>query len=225
MIAIKTLFESFCDYAKDYPAGANPTVEWCKKLNEAQYDIMDKVAPLYDDNERIKKLMRDFITPYTANTTSNGEITTVPDTLYRIIQANVLPVGADPILVHYSHENSVAMTYGIPQRSPSLANKIIYYHFTQGGMQLYPKQVLPFSMLYLRKPEDGYIEYVETAIGTGEFALRPVNGTMVDLLWDESGYNLILYSLLEKYGIIKKEVLLTEYGKFGIQTDLINVPK
>jgi hypothetical protein len=41
-------------------------------------------------------------------------------------------------------------------------------------------------------------------------------GNTVDLAWPSSAANLILYKMLEKYGVSVREQLLQEYAKYGI---------
>ena len=223
MINVQSLFHSFCEYAKDYKAGPDPVPEWNSKLQEAQLELMDAVAPLYDLNERIRTLMRPFIKPHNGVTDTLGFVA-VPGDLYRMIGSINATYNSNTFPVKFSYESGVVINSRIPQRAPSLAKRIAYFHYTEGGIQLYPRQAFTVSFHYIAKPASAAIAYKRMINpATDEHVIELDTDNTVDLEWNDDAYNLLLFILLEKYGLVTKDQLLIEYGKLGVNSDLIRL--
>jgi len=84
---------------------------------------------------------------------------------------------------------------------------------------LYPQQEIPYILFYLIYPTTAILAFTYQEVD-GEYVqvYDPVNS--VDLYWDKSASNLLLYMLLEKYGVSSRDDILNEFGKFGVQLSL-----
>jgi hypothetical protein len=74
-------------------------------------------------------------------------------------------------------------------------------------------------MWYLIFPSNAYIAFTYTIIN-GEYVQQYDPGNSIDLFWDKSAANLLLYLLLEKYGISSRDDLLQEYAEMGIKLSI-----
>jgi hypothetical protein len=86
-------------------------------------------------------------------------------------------------------------------------------------VQLYPQQAINYQLFYLVYPTTALLVFSYQLVN-GEYVqiYDPLNS--VDLAWDMNASNLLLYMLLEKYGISSRDDLLQEYGKVGIDISL-----
>lgn len=220
MISVNVLFRSFCEYAMDHISGPDPLPEWLRKLNESQRELLDIVAPNYDSNERIRSIMQPLIKHHSVSGLLIGQVD-YPSDFYRLAGAvNAVHEGFTFVLNH-THENGIALINRIPQRQPSLSKLVGYWHPSPGGIKIYPTNIAACNYYYIKKPVDAVLSYAYSDdSSTGEMVLRESAGT-VNLEWNDNAFNLLLYKLLEKYGVIDKNALNIEYGKYGINTDII----
>lgn len=219
MISIVTIFKSFCEYNKKYVCGPDPMPEFNRKINEVQKELMDLIAPQYDINERIKNLMRPFIKQHSATGIMSG-LNPYPADLYRMVGAVTVNQSATQFTAHNTYENGANLNDLIPQRRPSVSGKIAYYQYSVDGIQLYPNTISECSYYYIKSPVNGVLNYVFEADPDTDEMLLVEDIDTVDLEWDESAFNLILYKLLEKYGAIEKDVLDIEFSKAGLKSDI-----
>jgi hypothetical protein len=104
----------------------------------------------------------------------------------------------------------------IPQRAPNVANKIVYYRFNSPEtVYFYPAQAIPFSVFYLVYPDEAKIAFTFSETDD-EDIMTYDQADSVDLGWPASATNLILYKMLEKYGVQVREQLLQQYAEYGI---------
>jgi hypothetical protein len=116
--------------------------------------------------------------------------------------------------VYQVQENELGIIQRMQQRRPDVSRKQVYY-LDNNAIQLYPQQVLSVSGFYFIYPTEAKISFTESVVdGEDTQVIDPSN--TVDLAWNPSASNIILYKMLEKYGISVREELLQQYSQLGL---------
>lgn len=217
MILTIDIFNSFCEYAKSNVVGVDPMFEFNNKLNEAQKEVMDLVAPGYDKTERVRTLLQPFVITVTGNSTGSFA---KPTTMYRILGMSGTSAGKT-FPIFQAKENELIEYSFIPQRKADIARGIVYYKTTAGTITLIPTGSIAYTMFYLKNPTNANLEFTYTALATSEMALTPTG--VVNLEWNADAFNIILYKLLQKYGLVTRDEFMTQVANYGIDSDVLNI--
>jgi hypothetical protein len=223
------LWTRLIQYAQKYQLAAPAVQEFNGNLDEVQREAVSLLAPQYQESELVRSLLAPWVRWIYDTSDQNGQVNfpqrvgveePVTETFYRIVglgltdgNGNIL-YGISPAM-----EAEIVEMQRIPQRQPSLIKKRVYYNVWQEIIQLWPQQSLPYAMAYLIYPTKAYLAFTYQ-LQNGEYiqVYDPLNS--VNLYWDENASNLLLYMLLEKYGISSRDDLLQEYGKLGVDLSL-----
>lgn len=115
--------------------------------------------------------------------------------------------------------NEVEMTRSSPIRKPNLATKDINYYFKNGGLYVMPEQAsIKVDFLYYKKVPDAAITLTPASDADSD-AVTATVGT--ELGWPLSVFNLLVYLILEQFGVEIREEMLYEYAQFGITREMI----
>jgi|SRR5215217_674229 len=217
MILTIDIFNSFCEYAKSNVVGTNPMAEFNNKLNESQKEVMDLVAPGYDKTERVRTLLQPFV--ITASGTASGTFSK-PSNMYRVLGLSGASGGKNFPIFH-AKENELIEYSFIPQRKADITRGIVYYKQGSGSITLIPNSSISYTMFYLKNPTNANLEFTYTALPSSEMALTPTG--IVNLEWNADAFNIILYKLLQKYGLVTRDEFMTQVANYGIDSDVLNI--
>jgi hypothetical protein len=230
MVAIYDfLWKRYIDYAKKYQLQVDTVDDFNTKIAEIQIEAITILAPYYQFNEKVRGLIEPWIRRIYDISDQNGQILRpervgtlepVTEEYYRLLSIGVIDVNGnilyniDPIV-----ENELMLCMRIPQRKPDLTKMRAYYIQYDEVIQLYPQTEISYILFYLIYPVEAKLSFTYSVVN-GEYlqTYDPVN--TVDLSWDKNASNILLYMLLEKYGISSRDELLLEYGKLGIKVSL-----
>ena len=219
MIAVLYLWERIAGYGQKYQSGQDNVDYFNTALQEVQYEIFNDFSPIYDKSEKVKSLLDFWVRPQSGVSNADG---TVGVGVYPEVVARPLGVGyaTSPSLVEFGipsvAENELMAIARIPQRAPNVAKKNVYYRFNSPSTaNFYPAQAIPYSMFYMIYPSAAYIAFTFTSTDDEDIMTYDPNNS-ADLAWPAAATNLILYKMLEKYGVSVREQLLQEYAKYGL---------
>lgn len=223
------LWTRLIQYGQKYQLAAPSVAEFNGNLAEVQIEASNLLAPYYQENELVRALLAPWVRRIYDVSDANGQLLQpqrvgieeqTTESFYRIIGMG-LTDGSGNMLYGISPamEAEIVEMQRIPQRQPSLAKKRVYFLNYDNVIQLYPAQSLPYVLFYLIYPTKAFLAFTYQ-LQNGEYiqVYDPVNSA--DLYWDENASNLLLYMLLEKYGISSRDDLLQEYGKLGVGLSL-----
>lgn len=212
------LWQRLADYGQKYQSGADIVSYFNSKLAEVQSEIFNDFSPLYDESEKVKGLLDYWVKQQYGFSASDGTATigTNPEVVYRPLSAGYTNSWNILFAIPSISESELIAVMRIPQRAPNLATKNVYYRFNSPGtISFYPVAITPFFVFYLIYPTDAHIAFTySTTANEDIMTFDPTNS--VDLAWPASAANLILYKMLEKYGVSVREEVLEEYAKYGI---------
>lgn len=217
MIAVLYLWQRIDAYGAKYQSGTDVVAYFNTALAEVQAEVFNDFAPLYQANEKVKTLLDIWVKEQSASSDSSGLVTVGadPEVIYRPISVGYGSSGSTTFSIPQIDETELIAISRIPQRTPNVSNKNVYYRFNAPNiMQLYPKTTIPYDMFYMVHPTLAEIAFTYTTTAD-EDVMTYDPGNSTDLLWPQSAQNLILYKLLEKYSINVRELLLQEYSKYG----------
>lgn len=218
MISVKYIWDRLAAYGAKYQSGTDIVAYFNSALAEVQIEIFSDFAPIYDQNEKVKTLL-DFWVREQSDTSAGTGITglgTAPEVVNRPLSIGYTSAGAVQFAIPYISETELIASYRIPQRTPSVGSKSIYYRFNSPStLKFYPEAGIPYKAFYMIYPTAAYIAFTYSSTDDEDImTYDPTNSQ--DLEWPESANNLILYKMLEKYSIEVREELLQAYAKYGI---------
>lgn len=223
------LWTRLITYGQKYQLQAPSVDQFNSTVQEVQLELMTILGDNYQANEKTRSLLSPWIRRIYDVSDQNGQLLQpqrvgveeeTTETFYRLVAMGVTD-GSGNLLygIQPAMEAEIVEMQRIPQRQPNLAKSRVYYINYNGVIQLYPSQTIPYILWYLVYPTPGILAFTYTVVN-GEYVQTydPLNS--VDLFWDDNASNLLLYMLLEKYGVSTRDDLLSEFGKIGITVNL-----
>lgn len=216
-------------YVQKYQLAAPAVQEFNGNLDEVQKEAISLLSPHYQGSELVRSLLAPWVRRIYDSSDSTGQLNQplrvgveeeTTEIFYRVLSLGVtdgngsILFGISPVM-----EAEIVEMQRIPQRSPNLAKSRAYYINYDGVIQLYPEQSIPYVLFYLVYPTAAYLAFTYQLVN-GEYVQIYDPSNSADLYWDENASNLLLYMLLEKYGISSRDDLLQEYGKVGVSISL-----
>lgn len=220
MIAVLDIWNRLAAYSQKYQSGADNVAYFNTALAEVQLEIYNDFSPLYDENQKIKNLLDVWVKEEAGTSFSTGFIRpgTPPEIINRPISIGYTSINGSIIfsIIEIDEDELVAVSR-IPQRAPNVAKKNVYFRFNSPyDLQFYPKTTIPYDLFYMIYPTPANIAFTfSTTADEDIMTYDPANS--VDLLWPGNAFNLILYKMLEKYGVSVREELLQAYSQVGFK--------
>lgn len=223
------LWKRYLDYSKKYQLQVDTVDDFNTKIAELQLEAITLLGSHYQANEKVRSLLAPWIRRIYDTSDQNGQLLQpqrvgveeeTTETFYRLVGMGVtdgngkLLYGISPAM-----EAEIVEFMRIPQRKPDLTKLRAYYINYDDVIQLYPEQEIPYILWYLIYPTAAQLAFTYELV-EGEYVQTYDPENSVDLYWDKNASNLLLYMLLEKYGISSRDDLLAEFGKLGIQMSL-----
>ena len=217
------IWKRLADYGKKFQSGQDVVDEFNTKIDEVQLEVINDLSPFYQANELVRGVLNPWVRKVTASSASTGVVTkpaVTGETYMRPLGLGVVDNTGEYLYeINPYTESEIAISQRIPQRKPSLAKKIVGYIPSGNTIQLYPKTTIPYAMYYFIYPKSAKIAFTYTSTQDEDVMTLDAANT-VDLAWDLNASNIILYKMLEKYGIVNREIWLSEYAKLGVNVSM-----
>ena len=218
MISVKFLWDRLGAYGQKYQAGTDVVAYFNSALAEVQSEIFNGLEPIYDQSEKIKDLLNFWVKQQAGTSSPDGSqaIGTNPEVVCRPLSIGYTSAGTIIYSISEISESELIASARVPQRAPNVAKKIVYYRFnTPGTLNFYPAASIPYFCYYLIYPTAASIAFTYSSTSDEDIMTYDA-GSSVQLAWPASATNLILYSMLDKYGVSVREQLLQSYAEYGI---------
>lgn len=217
------LWKRLADYGKKYQSGIDVVDDFNTKIKEIQLEVINDLSPYYQTNELVRGILEVWVREIVSISSGSG-LVALPsvgtEVFMRALSLGVVNGSGDFLFeINPYTENEVAISQRFPQRKPDVSKRIVGYVNYNKRIQLYPKSAINYQMFYFIYPTEAKIAFTYTTVD-GEDIMAYDDANSVNLAWNENAANIILYKLLEKYGISSRELLLNEYGKLGVATSL-----
>jgi len=216
MIDVLYIWNRLADYGQKYMSGTDKVDAFNSKLAEVQAEVYNDLSPYYETNIKVRDILRPWAKKLTGTATSGVITATVASYEFdRVISIGITIAGAFFGANEITEEELVEVAR-IPQRRPDSAKKQVYY-LTSGTniITLAPLEALAYTAYVLVMPKEAKIAFTLTSTDDEDVMTYNSAGS-TDLEWNKNAQNIIIYKMLEKYGISNRELWLTEYAKLGI---------
>lgn len=221
---IVDVWQRVMDLAKSGTSGQDTEDEFNGKANSAQKIIYENLIDFDEINQKVTDALSWLKKPSGALTSGAAGVITMPsDYLHLNTVAYIVPASggtpaqrfqATKILTH-----AVEMTRSSPIRQPDLSINELGYYFKSGSMFVMPEQAgIQVDFMYFMVVPDATITLTPVSDADSDM-VTPTIGT--DFGWPISLFNLLVYTILEQFGIEMKERILYEYSQFGISREMI----
>lgn len=217
-------------YAQKYMSGAQNVATFNGALSEVQNEVFSMLSPYYSTNEKVRGLLAVWVK--SINATATNGVYSIPsgsnDPQFDRVISLAVTDGANPPNIQYEinpiSEGELVYVNRLPQRKPDLTKKRVYFLVdAPTTINFFPKVAsLPFFMYYIVFPTEAKIAFTYTETDD-EDVMTYDSGNSVQLQWTKDARNLILYKMLEKYGVTVREQLLQVYAQLGI-SEMLSQP-
>jgi len=220
MINIVDFVDRLADLTKKNQSGFDAGKGITGTINQCQLELAEYLYSLYEINQKAVDLLTPLIVKNSA-VTSNAEGVIVRPEGYNHLLALRYKKGTNEIhKTQYVGTNQVAIISKIPQRKADLAKNRVLYTFTKDGITVYPEKALAFEMVYVKYPKDAKIGYTYSNVnGEPKRVVDPAKTE--NLEWGMNCFNLLLYMVMDKMGISKRDAILSEYAQLGISREQV----
>lgn len=217
MISTEAVWNRINVLSKNGTSGYQTEEEFNSDLAAVQLELASMLLPLYEKNQQVADALSPFITYEDKTASSTGEVTKNANylglaTIWLYQNLQYYPTNKVSL-------NEVAMTRISPIRKPLLAKNRAKYYLVNDRIIMLPEQPMAVRVFYCKHPDLATIELTPVSDEDNDYLEV---GDVVDLKWNQSMFNLIVYLMLEKLGVSMKEQLLMEFSQLGIQRSMIN---
>jgi hypothetical protein len=209
MIDTATLIKSVFQAARVGTSGYQDQDEANRNLQMVELELYSTLIPLIATNVNVQTFMSEFI-EY-----SDGAITAglwpYPDDYNTHLFSTV---NGKPVYVKTKAEIDIILNSTI--RKPT-QNGPYYLTIEKTGLQFYPTTTSSANVVYYRYPVYGKVTFTEASTEDSDYIDI---STDEPLEWPEKAFNILYYSLLEKYGVDCRESIALEYSQLGINKEM-----
>ena len=225
MISVLTLWERVNQYAAKYQSGQTVVDTFNGALAEVQAEIYNDLSPFYQENEKVRGLLNPWVKSVSA-TFVTGSYTSNDPLFDRVISIAIRDTQIPPNILYAVApitESELVYANQIPQRKPDLSKSRVYYLMNgTTTIEIFPKPgTVPAIIYYLSYPSEAKIAFTYTEVND-EYVMTYDAANSDDLAWVTDAYNIILYKMLEKYGVETRDQWIEEYSRLGISKPVLN---
>lgn len=215
--SIVSVYNRVMDLAKAGTSGMETQDEFNSIIESVQPALQQLLMDADEANQKVTEALKWIKPSVTLVTGANGLITLPNDylqvaTIALVQNATSYPAEKLPV-------NQISMTRTSPIRKPILANNQLKYYFKDGSAYTMPEQSgITINMIYHKVVPAAIITLTPASDVDSDFLVPTAD---VDFGWPTSMYNLLVYMVLEQYGIEVREDLLLAYSQLGITREII----
>lgn len=201
------------DIAKAGTSGQDSQNEFNRRVDSIQKTLVELLINVSEENQKVTDAL-DWLKKDSGTLTSGAlGLVTLPDDYLHIDTAEIQISGVWQPATKLG-TNSVSMT-----RTSPIRNDGTNYYFKANNLYTLPEvAAVPIRFLYFKEVPAASIVLTPQTMGNSDY-VTPTVGT--EFGWPTSMFNLLVYMLLEKYGISVKERLLYEFAQYGISEEMI----
>lgn len=204
------LIESVLQTARSQTSGYQSDDEINNNIAMVESELMETLAPLYSINQKVQDLIAPFVTR-NANTSVVDGVLTKPADYIQFVRATI---NSKP--VYQRNVNEIDIINTSSTRKPKEGGPY-YVFFENNEINMLPETVDTATIVYIREPVPGMIEYEYVGDDENDYATISI---VREMEWPERAFNLLYYLLLEKFGVENENQLAMEYSQLGINKEV-----
>lgn len=210
----KLVYDRLIDYAAKYQSGLDIVTDYNSRLAEVQQELANYLVSIIGVNERAEQLLDPLIVGAVTAAPTSGLITRPTDFMHLLSGS----YGGAPI--HKLSANQLATYEQIPQRRGDLTKNRVNIASVDGKWEVKPATATGIVLRYVKTPPLAIIAFTYSSTAD-EDIMTYDDAATVDFVWDTDCIPLIIFMMLDKYGVSVREQLLMEYARLGIGTEAV----
>lgn len=210
----KLVYDRLKDYAAKYQSGLDVVTNYNSRFAEVQQELSNYLISIIGFNERAEQLLDPLIKDFTTAAPTDGLITRPEDF------SHFLSGAYEGSPIHKLSPNQMATYEQIPQRRGDLSKKRVNISSVGGKWDVKPATATGIKVRYVISPPTSTIAFTYSSTDD-EYIMAYDDGSTVDFVWGEECIPLLVYMMLDKYGLSVREQLLMEYARLGIAKEEI----
>jgi len=218
-VSIVNVWKRVMDLGKSGTSGMDSQDEFNGKVDSVQKSLVQMLLDVTEENQKVTDALNWLKKP-SGNLTSDatGLITLPNDYLY-LDSVSFVGTGGALYPTDKLRTNQLNMTRTSPIRKPDPVNNSVDYYFKQNNMYVMPEQAgIVINFLYYIQVPVASIVLTPQSTDNSDF-LAPTAGT--EFGWPTSMFNILVYMILQQFGVELKEQWLVEFADYGISTETI----
>lgn len=204
----KLLYDRLTDYAKKYQSGLDIVTDYNSRFAEVQEEFANYLVSILAVNDRAEQYLDPLIVTITSAVTA-GLITRPTD--FR----NYISASYNGYPVHKLSANQMETYEQIFQRKGDLTKNRVNICAQDGKWLVKPTATVSIITKYVKTVPLSTIAFTYTS-GADEDIMTYSDSATVDFVWDAECIPILIYMMLEKYGISVREQLLQQYALLGL---------
>jgi len=217
--SIVNLWYRMMGLAKAGTSGMDDAASFNGKIDSVQKSLAELLIEVAEENQKVSDALS-WLKKTSGNltTASDGSITFPSDYLHIDSLSFVAGGKKYPGIKLRTSEIDMSATSPIRGSNATAPNENNYY-FMAGTLYVSPEvAAIVVNMRYYKQVPAATIVLTPTSDSNGDYVI-PTVGT--DLGWPVQMFNLLLYMVLEQYGVEVKENMLIQYAEMGITKEMI----
>lgn len=215
--SIVSVWNRMNQVAKAGTAGYDDQDEFNGKIDVVQKQLSNLLIDNAEGNQKITDALmwlRKTSDPLVCD--ANG-IIPLPDDYSRLDSIAYVDNSGVTWPSHKLASNEVDMTRSSPVRKPNLALNETYYYFQNQAPVMMPEQPIKAQITYYPPVPAATIVLTPNSDTNSDYLVPTVGD---ELGWPDFCQNLIIYMVLEQFGVECKEELLVEFAQLGINREV-----
>lgn len=210
----KIVWDRVNDYVKKYQSGFDAVEDYNGKFYQVQYELANYLISIHAINEKAQELLQPLIVSAPVTASSTGFINKPAEFMY------YLSGSYEGKPIHKLSANQLDTYELLPQRRGDLDKKRVNITGIDGGWEARPATAFSAKIRYVKQPPVSTIAFTIQSTEDEDILAYDDDAT-VDFVWSDECINLIVYMMLEKYGVSMREKLLQEYSQLGLAKEAV----
>lgn len=206
----KLVYDRLSDYAKKHQSGLDIAEDYNSRFAEVQQELANYLISIIG-NERAEQLLDPLIVTDTTETIDG--VIAKPTSLLYLLSGSY---NGKPI--HKLSANQMETYEMIPQRRGDLTKNRVNIDSSNQKWRVKPETATGIKVKYVKAPPVSTIAFTYQS-NEDEDIMEYNELATVDFVWGVDCIPLLVYMMLEKYGISVRERILQEYARLGIKEE------
>lgn len=217
-VSIVAVWQRVMDLGKSGTSGMDSEDEFNGKVDAVQKSLEQALIDVTEENQKVTDALNWLKKPFGSLVSDANGLITFPDN-YLSLDTLFLVAGGNQYPMDKLRTNQISMTRTSPIRQPVVANNEVDYYFKNNGLYVMPEQAgITVDGLYYMQVPAATITLTPESDDNSDF-LVPTVGT--DFGWPTSMFNILVYMILQQFGVELKEQWLVEFAQYGISVETI----
>ena len=214
MIDTAELIKSVFQEARIGTSGYEDQDEVNRNIKMVEMDLFSTLIPLVAKDFTIQTLLANFLekgTVAVGGLWTYPNVVDEPDVFHSYLSSTI---NGKPVYPKTKNEIDIILNSSV--RKPT-EDGPYYSTVEKTGIQHYPKTITELEAFYYRYPVYGTVTFNTVSDDDSDY-VNIVTDKAIQ--WPEKAFNILHYSLLERYGVDCRESLALEYSQLGIKKEL-----